>query len=141
MDDLTRPNRLRLTSSIVFLGLIALCGLVLSGCGGSSKSGNGGAKTTSTVVATSKTLARGGDTFVAPKSFDLTVGKSVDVTAKTLTTTGWQASCTGGGRRLDAESLRGQITRAGRIIALKGGPGIWITFHKDHSITIACRKL
>src|ERR1700722_18678206 len=110
MDDFTRLNRLRLTSPIALLGVVLVCGLVLSGCGGSSKSGDAAAKTTSTVVATSKTLGQGGDTYLAPKSFDLTAGKTVDVTAKTMSSTGWQASCTYKGRRLDAESLRGQIT-------------------------------
>jgi hypothetical protein len=139
MDDLTRPNRLRLTSLIAVLGLVAVCGLLLSACGGSGKSGSGAKTTTTAPVATSATLTQDGDTYVAPKSFDLTLGKTVDVTAKTMSTTGWQASCTGDGHRVDAESLRGQITRAGRIIAIKGGPAIWITFHKDHSITVACR--
>jgi hypothetical protein len=139
MDDFTRPNRLRLTSLIAVIGLTAIFGLLLSACGGSSKSGSGAKTTTSAVVATSKTLAQDGDTYIAPKSFDLTLGKTVVISAKTMSKTGWQASCTGDGHRVDAESLRGQITRAGRIIAIKGGPAIWITFHKDHSITVACR--
>ena len=117
----------------VLVGLsAALIGvLVLSGCGAS-----GGKGTTPAVSGTSTRLH---DAISAPKATELQNGMAVRVRKSILSTVGWQVACTGDGRRVTAEGIRGQRTGSGEIAGFKGGPSIWVRHNPDGSITVSCR--
>jgi len=116
------------------LGLLAFvaAALVLAGCG-SAKNTSGAA------TATTKTTAGLHNAIPVPPSTELTKGESVKVTAERLNSVGWQASCTGKGKRVNAEAVRGQLTGSGQISGFRGGPSIWVAHNRDGSITVSCR--
>lgn len=133
MNDSARSHHSP-THWLAVAAVLLLGGLLFAGCG-SSKSSS--AKTTSTTQTTGSSF---GDTYLAPKVVNLKLGGSFHVSLKTRNTAGWQASCVAKGRRINAEIVHGQVTRAGRIVSFKGGtPSIWVTFNPDNSITVSCR--
>lgn len=103
--------------------------LVVSGCG----------NTKSTTRSTTATAARPHSAIPVPQPTELKKGESVKVTAKRLNGVGWQASCTGNGKRVNAEAVRGQLTGSGQISGFRGGPSIWVAHNRDGSITVSCR--
>ena len=115
------------------LGLVVAisAALLVSACG-SNKSIGGTAQSTST-----SSLH---NAVAAPPSTELTPGASVRVTSKRLHSVGWQVSCTGKGKRVNAEAVRGQQTATGLIAGFRGGtPSIWVAHKDDGSIIVSCR--
>jgi hypothetical protein len=105
--------------------------LLLSACG-SDKSTGGTAPSTST-----SSLH---NAVAAPPSTELTPGASIRVSSKRLHSVGWQVSCTGEGKRVNAEAVRGQQTATGLIAGFRGGtPSIWVAHNQDGSIIVSCR--
>jgi hypothetical protein len=67
-------------------------------------------------------------------------GEDYHVSKKTLDDRGWQVSCESGGRRVNAEQVRGQRTGTGEVISTAhNGPSIWVVRNHDGSLTIECR--
>lgn len=112
----------------VLVGVAAV--LLVSGCG-STKSTKGGSQSTT---------ARLHNGISVPDTTELKTGQSVNVSAKRLHSVGWQVSCTGNGKRVNAEEVRGQRTGEGEISGFRGGtPSIWVAHNGDGSITVSCR--
>jgi hypothetical protein len=126
----------RVVRPLRYSALLAASALYLAGCGG------GGHSPTTASTTTGSTTRTAGlrDAIAAPAATVLKPGQTVNVPRKTLTSSGWQASCVSGGIRVNAEAVRGQRTGSGRIVAYAGGsPSIWVKHNDDGSITLACR--
>jgi hypothetical protein len=113
-------------------GALAIAGaLCLAGCGGGSHSA---------ATKPRAQLATLRDAITAPEATVLKPGETVHVSRAALHTTGWQASCVNGTRRVNAEAVRGQRTGSGRIISYAGGsPSIWAKHNSDGSVTLTCK--
>jgi hypothetical protein len=113
------------------LGLLValLAALVVSGC----------ASTKSTKEA-STTTARLHNAIPVPPPTNLTAGEKIKVSSQRLHSVGWQVSCMGKGKRVNAEAVRGQVTGTGLIAGFRGGtPSIWVAHNSDGSIIVSCR--
>jgi hypothetical protein len=111
--------------------VLAAALLGLSACGGGKTS------TRTTAAAKPQKLH---DAVSAPDAKMLTRGQTFTVPKQTLQTVGWQVSCTGDGKRLNAEAIRGQRTGSGKILSYASGtPAIWVRHNANGSITVECR--
>jgi len=80
------------------------------------------------------------DAIAAPPVKLLHRGQAYQVSKKVLDDQGWQVSCESGGRRVNAEQVRGQQTATGEVISYgRTGPSIWVARNPDGSLTIKCR--
>jgi hypothetical protein len=114
-----------------YSALAAAGALCLAGCGG------GGHAAATEPRAHTATLR---DAITAPEATVLKTGDTLNVSPQALHTSGWQASCVNGARRVNAEAVRGQRTGSGRIISYAGGsPSIWVKHNSDGSVTITCK--
>jgi hypothetical protein len=115
---------------LIGLSVALLEALVVSGCGGSSGSAT-------SAVRQPSMLAH--DAIRAPAASELRPGMTVQFRPLTVHTVGWQVACSSNGRRVNAEAVRGQRTGSGQVAGFKGGsPSIWVTHHRDGSISVSC---
>jgi hypothetical protein len=128
---MTRRSHTGVGSLLIGLSTAVVGVLVLPGCGGS-------AGTTTSAVSPPPLV--GHDAIRAPKATELRRGMSVRVRRSIVQSVGWQVSCTGKGRRVNAEAVRGQRTGSGEVAGFKGGsPSIWIKHNRDGSLSVSCR--
>jgi hypothetical protein len=127
LPSASRADHLHWSAAVVLAAAL----LGLSACGGGKSSAP------ATKAASAPKLH---DAISAPDAKMLKRGETLTVPKQTLQTVGWQVSCTGDGRRLNAEAIPGQRTGTGKIVAYGSGtPAIWVRHNADGSITIQCR--